>query len=134
MPLATPQREKNRICFSVSLFNIYIKWGFLIISGKNHLFRWLLTQMPDLKDRINQRDRDGCTLLHIVASSSEYSQKRSKYNYFFLFVWCFVFKWKNEQWKKTSDPGVYYFVLRMKMRKSFYLNVDFVMVTNIERF
>ncbi|XP_074431507.1 TPR and ankyrin repeat-containing protein 1 isoform X2 [Larus michahellis] len=49
-----------------------------IKARKNHLFRWLLTQRPDLKDRINQRDRDGCTLLHIVASSSEYSQKRSQ--------------------------------------------------------
>ncbi|NWW88824.1 TRNK1 protein, partial [Rhynochetos jubatus] len=49
-----------------------------IKARKNHLFRWLLTQRPDLKDRINQQDRDGCTLLHIVASSSEYSQKRSQ--------------------------------------------------------
>ncbi|NXJ66937.1 TRNK1 protein, partial [Rostratula benghalensis] len=49
-----------------------------IRARKNHLFRWLLTQKPDLKDRINQQDRDGCTLLHIVASSSEYSQKRSQ--------------------------------------------------------
>ncbi|XP_010072899.1 PREDICTED: TPR and ankyrin repeat-containing protein 1 [Pterocles gutturalis] len=47
-----------------------------IKARKNHLFRWLLAQRPDLKDRINQKDRDGCTLLHIVASSSEYSQKR----------------------------------------------------------
>ncbi|NWR71388.1 TRNK1 protein, partial [Centropus unirufus] len=49
-----------------------------IKAGKNHLFRWLLTQRPDLKDRINQQDRDGCTLLHIVASSSEYFQKQSQ--------------------------------------------------------
>ncbi|XP_053914940.1 TPR and ankyrin repeat-containing protein 1 isoform X2 [Cuculus canorus] len=49
-----------------------------IKARKNHLFRWLLTQRPDLKDRINQQDRDGCTLLHIVASSCEYSQKRSQ--------------------------------------------------------
>ncbi|NXY45550.1 TRNK1 protein, partial [Ceuthmochares aereus] len=49
-----------------------------IKARKNHLFKWLLTQRPDLKDRINQQDRDGCTLLHIVASSSEYSQKRSQ--------------------------------------------------------
>ncbi|XP_009953660.1 PREDICTED: TPR and ankyrin repeat-containing protein 1, partial [Leptosomus discolor] len=47
-----------------------------IKARKNHLFRWLLAQRPDLKDRVNQQDRDGCTLLHIVASSSEYSQKR----------------------------------------------------------
>ncbi|XP_040446265.1 TPR and ankyrin repeat-containing protein 1 isoform X1 [Falco naumanni] len=49
-----------------------------IKARKNHLFRWLLTQRPDLKDKINQQDRDGCNLLHIVASSSEYSQKRSQ--------------------------------------------------------
>ncbi|XP_033917853.1 TPR and ankyrin repeat-containing protein 1 [Melopsittacus undulatus] len=47
-----------------------------IKARKNHLFSWLLTQRPDLKDRINKKDRDGCTLLHVVASSSEYSQKR----------------------------------------------------------
>ncbi|XP_074006564.1 TPR and ankyrin repeat-containing protein 1 isoform X1 [Numenius arquata] len=49
-----------------------------IRARKNHLFRWLLTQRPDLKDRINQQDREGCTLLHVVASSNEYSQKRSQ--------------------------------------------------------
>uniref|UniRef100_A0A803YC89 Tetratricopeptide repeat and ankyrin repeat containing 1 n=1 Tax=Meleagris gallopavo TaxID=9103 RepID=A0A803YC89_MELGA len=47
-----------------------------IKAKKNHIFRWLLSQRPDLKDRINQQDRDGCTLLHIVASSSDYSRKR----------------------------------------------------------
>ncbi|NXI49840.1 TRNK1 protein, partial [Chloroceryle aenea] len=49
-----------------------------IRARKNHLFRWLLTQRPDLKDRINEQDRDGCTLLHVVASSSEYTQKRNQ--------------------------------------------------------
>ncbi|KAM6282974.1 TPR and ankyrin repeat-containing protein 1 [Porphyrio hochstetteri] len=49
-----------------------------IKARKNHLFRWLLTQKPDLKERINQQDRDGCTLLHIVATSSEYFQKRNQ--------------------------------------------------------
>ncbi|NXG23123.1 TRNK1 protein, partial [Grallaria varia] len=49
-----------------------------IKATKNHLFRWLLTQRPDLRDRINQQDGDGNTLLHIVASSTEYSQKRSQ--------------------------------------------------------
>lgn len=57
-----------------------------IISEKNHIFRWLLSQRPDLKDRINQQDRDGCTLLHIVASSSDYSRKRSKCNSFFFIL------------------------------------------------
>ncbi|NXY88396.1 TRNK1 protein, partial [Alcedo cyanopectus] len=49
-----------------------------IRARKNHLFRWLLTQRPDLKERINEQDRDGCTLLHVVASSSEYTQKRNQ--------------------------------------------------------
>ncbi|XP_051466329.1 TPR and ankyrin repeat-containing protein 1 isoform X1 [Apus apus] len=49
-----------------------------IRARRNHFFRWLLTRRPDLKDRLNQQDRDGCTLLHIVASSNEYSQKRSQ--------------------------------------------------------
>ena len=113
--------------------------GFFIVSGKNHLFRWLLTQRPDLKDRINQQDRDGCTLLHVVASSSDYSQKRSKYNSLCVCVcmcvcvcvWCFVFIWENEEWQKISDPGVYCFMQSRKMRKCFFLNVDFVVVANI---
>ncbi|NXA49639.1 TRNK1 protein, partial [Nothocercus julius] len=45
-----------------------------IQAKRNHLFRWLLTQRPHLKDGINQQDRDGCTVLHVVASS-EYSRK-----------------------------------------------------------
>lgn len=93
MHLATPGSVS-----AVSLFTMYNKWGSFIISGKNHLFRWLLTQRPDLKERINQQEREGCTLLHIVASSSGYSQKRSKYNYFCVCVcvWWFVFIWRNE--------------------------------------
>ncbi|NXH15878.1 TRNK1 protein, partial [Bucco capensis] len=49
-----------------------------IRARKNHLFKWLMSQRPDLKERINEQDRDGCTLLHVVATSSEYSQKRSQ--------------------------------------------------------
>ncbi|NWX84042.1 TRNK1 protein, partial [Nothoprocta pentlandii] len=45
-----------------------------IQAKRSDLFRWLLTQRPHLKDGINQQDRDGCTVLHIVASS-EYSRK-----------------------------------------------------------
>ncbi|NWU99885.1 TRNK1 protein, partial [Upupa epops] len=50
-----------------------------IKARKNSLFRWLLSQRPDLKDRINEQDGDGCTLLHVVASSDEYSHKHSEY-------------------------------------------------------
>ncbi|XP_025957142.2 TPR and ankyrin repeat-containing protein 1 isoform X1 [Dromaius novaehollandiae] len=48
--------------------------GLCIKAKRNHLFRWLLVQKPHLKDRINQQDRDGRTVLHVVASS-EYSRK-----------------------------------------------------------
>lgn len=70
-----------------------------IISEKNHIFRWLLSQRPDLKDRINQQDRDGCTLLHIVASSSDYSRKRSKYSSFFVIPTCVVVCFHMEKMK-----------------------------------
>ncbi|NXN99379.1 TRNK1 protein, partial [Rhinopomastus cyanomelas] len=46
-----------------------------IKARNNHLFKWLLSHRPDLKNRINEQDGDGCTLLHIVASSNDYSQK-----------------------------------------------------------
>ncbi|NXU87811.1 TRNK1 protein, partial [Xiphorhynchus elegans] len=61
---------------SIGVYPLHAVIKLCIKATKNHLFRWLLTQRPDLKDRINQQDRDGSTLLHIVASSSEYSQKR----------------------------------------------------------
>ncbi|NXM78890.1 TRNK1 protein, partial [Serilophus lunatus] len=61
---------------SIGVYPLHAVIRLCIKATKNHLFRWLLTQRPDLKDRINQQDRDGLTLLHIVASSSEYSQKR----------------------------------------------------------
>ncbi|NWR89803.1 TRNK1 protein, partial [Furnarius figulus] len=63
---------------SIGVYPLHAVIKLCIKATKNHLFRWLLTQRPDLKDRINQQDRDGSTLLHIVASSSEYSQKRSQ--------------------------------------------------------
>ncbi|NWI87759.1 TRNK1 protein, partial [Pitta sordida] len=61
---------------SIGVYPLHAVIRLCIKATKNHLFRWLLTQRPDLKDGINQQDRDGLTLLHIVASSSEYSQKR----------------------------------------------------------
>ncbi|KAL0593434.1 TPR and ankyrin repeat-containing protein 1 [Plecturocebus cupreus] len=38
--------------------------------GENHLFRWLMDHKPEWKGRINQKDGDGCTVLHIVAAHS----------------------------------------------------------------
>ncbi|NWS71047.1 TRNK1 protein, partial [Crotophaga sulcirostris] len=61
---------------TIGVYPLHSVMRLCIKARKNHLFKWLLTQRPDLMDRINQQDRDGCTLLHIVASSSEYSQKR----------------------------------------------------------
>ncbi|KAL2307735.1 hypothetical protein Nmel_000711 [Mimus melanotis] len=60
---------------SIRLYPLHAVIRLCIKATKNHLFRWLLTWRPELKDRINQKDRDGQTLLHIVASSSEYTQK-----------------------------------------------------------
>ncbi|NXE98771.1 TRNK1 protein, partial [Menura novaehollandiae] len=61
---------------SIGAYPLHAVIRLCIKARKNHLFRWLLSWRPELKDRINQKDRDGHTLLHIVASSSEYSQKR----------------------------------------------------------
>ncbi|NXA75537.1 TRNK1 protein, partial [Thryothorus ludovicianus] len=61
---------------SIGLYPLHAVIRLCIKATNNHLFRWLLTWRPELKDRINQKDGDGQTLLHIVASSSEYSQKR----------------------------------------------------------
>ncbi|NXY13840.1 TRNK1 protein, partial [Atrichornis clamosus] len=61
---------------SIGAYPLHAVIRLCIKARKNHLFRWLLTWRPELKDRINQKDRDGHTLLHTVASSSEYSQKR----------------------------------------------------------
>ncbi|TRZ26625.1 hypothetical protein HGM15179_000506 [Zosterops borbonicus] len=61
---------------SIGLYPLHAVIRLCIKATKNNLFRWLLISRPELKDRINQKDRDGQTLLHIVASSSEYSQKR----------------------------------------------------------
>ncbi|NWR55162.1 TRNK1 protein, partial [Bucorvus abyssinicus] len=63
---------------SIGAYVLHAVIRLCIKAKKNHLFRWLLTQRPDLKNRINEQDRDGRTLLHVVASSSEYSQKRSQ--------------------------------------------------------
>ncbi|XP_071592123.1 TPR and ankyrin repeat-containing protein 1 isoform X1 [Heliangelus exortis] len=63
---------------TIGVYPLHAVIRLCIKARRNHLFVWLLTQRPDLKDRLNERDRDGCTLLHIVASSNEYSQKRSQ--------------------------------------------------------
>lgn len=41
-----------------------------IRARENHLFRWLMDYKPEWKGRINQKDEDGRTVLHIVAAHS----------------------------------------------------------------
>ncbi|XP_023368914.1 TPR and ankyrin repeat-containing protein 1 [Otolemur garnettii] len=41
-----------------------------IQARENHLFKWLMDHKPEWKGRINQKDEDGCTVLHIVAAHS----------------------------------------------------------------
>nr|KAF6421423.1 hypothetical protein HJG59_018697 [Molossus molossus] len=41
-----------------------------IQARENHLFRWLMEHQPEWKGRVNQKDKDGCTVLHIVAAHS----------------------------------------------------------------
>ncbi|XP_012600871.2 TPR and ankyrin repeat-containing protein 1 isoform X2 [Microcebus murinus] len=41
-----------------------------IQARENRLFRWLMDHKPEWKGRINQKDQDGCTVLHIVAAHS----------------------------------------------------------------
>ncbi|XP_016054334.1 PREDICTED: TPR and ankyrin repeat-containing protein 1 isoform X2 [Miniopterus natalensis] len=48
-----------------------------IQARENHLFRWLMEHQPEWKGRVNQKDQDGCTILHMVAAhSSGYLIKR----------------------------------------------------------
>uniref|UniRef100_A0A8C5ZHL8 Tetratricopeptide repeat and ankyrin repeat containing 1 n=1 Tax=Marmota marmota marmota TaxID=9994 RepID=A0A8C5ZHL8_MARMA len=41
-----------------------------IQARENQLFRWLMDHKPEWKGRINQKDEDGCTVLHVVAAHS----------------------------------------------------------------
>eukprot|EP00069_Balaena_mysticetus_P001718 bmy_15542T0 len=41
-----------------------------IQARENHLFRWLMDYKPEWRGRINQKDDDGCTVLHVVAAHS----------------------------------------------------------------
>ncbi|XP_037382087.1 TPR and ankyrin repeat-containing protein 1 isoform X2 [Talpa occidentalis] len=41
-----------------------------IQAKENQLFRWLMDHRPEWKGRINQKDEDGCTVLHVVAAHS----------------------------------------------------------------
>ncbi|XP_030407140.1 TPR and ankyrin repeat-containing protein 1 isoform X3 [Gopherus evgoodei] len=62
---------------SIGAYPLHAIINLCIKAKGNHLFTWLLDKIPDLKDRINQQDQDGCTVLHVVAShSSGYPMKR----------------------------------------------------------
>ncbi|XP_067417029.1 TPR and ankyrin repeat-containing protein 1 isoform X2 [Emydura macquarii macquarii] len=62
---------------SIGAYPLHAIINLCIKAKGNHLFRWLLDHIPDLKHSINQQDRDGCTVLHVAAShSSGYPMKR----------------------------------------------------------
>ncbi|XP_053785696.1 TPR and ankyrin repeat-containing protein 1 isoform X2 [Desmodus rotundus] len=41
-----------------------------IQARESRLFRWLMEFQPEWKGRVNQKDQDGCTVLHVVAAYS----------------------------------------------------------------
>ncbi|XP_077667201.1 TPR and ankyrin repeat-containing protein 1 isoform X3 [Eretmochelys imbricata] len=66
---------------SIGTYPLHAIINLCIKAKGNHLFRWLLDEIPDLKGSINQQDQDGCTVLHVVAShSSGYPMKRQTEN------------------------------------------------------
>uniref|UniRef100_A0A8C3HIW8 Tetratricopeptide repeat and ankyrin repeat containing 1 n=1 Tax=Chrysemys picta bellii TaxID=8478 RepID=A0A8C3HIW8_CHRPI len=66
---------------SIGAYPLHAIINLCIKAKGNHLFRWLLDEIPDLKGSINQQDQDGCTVLHVVAShSSGYPTKRQTEN------------------------------------------------------
>ncbi|XP_044860938.1 LOW QUALITY PROTEIN: TPR and ankyrin repeat-containing protein 1 [Mauremys mutica] len=62
---------------SIGAYPLHAIINLCIKAKGNHLFTWLLDEIPDLKISINQQDQDGCTVLHVAAShSSGYPMKR----------------------------------------------------------
>uniref|UniRef100_G1MHV0 Tetratricopeptide repeat and ankyrin repeat containing 1 n=1 Tax=Ailuropoda melanoleuca TaxID=9646 RepID=G1MHV0_AILME len=54
---------------SVGPYPLHALMRLCIQAKENHLFRWLMDHKPEWKGRINQKDEDGCTVLHVVASA-----------------------------------------------------------------
>ncbi|KAM9187432.1 TPR and ankyrin repeat-containing protein 1 [Dugong dugon] len=62
---------------SIGPYPLHALMRLCIQARGNHLFRWVMTEKPEWKGRINQTDKDGCTVLHIVATHSPgYSIRR----------------------------------------------------------
>ncbi|XP_037703012.1 TPR and ankyrin repeat-containing protein 1 [Choloepus didactylus] len=62
---------------SIGPYPLHALMRLCIRAQENHLFRWLMEYKPEWKGRINQKDEDGCTVLHVVAAhSSGYLLKR----------------------------------------------------------
>ncbi|XP_076985962.1 TPR and ankyrin repeat-containing protein 1 isoform X2 [Tamandua tetradactyla] len=62
---------------SIGPYPLHALMRLCIQARENHLFRWLMEYKPEWKGRINQKDEDGCTVLHVVASRpSGYHLKR----------------------------------------------------------
>ncbi|XP_006890721.1 PREDICTED: TPR and ankyrin repeat-containing protein 1 [Elephantulus edwardii] len=55
---------------SIGPYPLHALMRLCIQAKDNHLFQWLMDFKPEWKGRINQKDEDGCTVLHIVAAHS----------------------------------------------------------------
>ncbi|XP_023410615.2 TPR and ankyrin repeat-containing protein 1 isoform X1 [Loxodonta africana] len=55
---------------SIGPYPLHALMRLCIQAGENHLFRWVMTHKPEWKGRINQKDEDDRTVLHIVAAHS----------------------------------------------------------------
>uniref|UniRef100_A0A673TAS5 Tetratricopeptide repeat and ankyrin repeat containing 1 n=1 Tax=Suricata suricatta TaxID=37032 RepID=A0A673TAS5_SURSU len=69
-----PRLVQWLICIGASIetigpYPLHALMRLCIQAKENHLFRWLMDHKPEWKGRINQKDGDGCTVLHVVASS-----------------------------------------------------------------
>ncbi|XP_054990974.1 TPR and ankyrin repeat-containing protein 1 isoform X1 [Sorex araneus] len=53
---------------SIGPYPLHALMRLCIQARENHLFRWLMDHKPEWKGRINQKDEDGCTVLHMVAT------------------------------------------------------------------
>ncbi|XP_039093158.1 TPR and ankyrin repeat-containing protein 1 [Hyaena hyaena] len=62
------------ICIGASIetigpYPLHALMRLCIQAKENHLFRWLMDHKPEWKGRINQKDEEGCTVLHVVAAT-----------------------------------------------------------------
>ncbi|XP_032717149.1 TPR and ankyrin repeat-containing protein 1 isoform X1 [Lontra canadensis] len=69
-----PKLVQWLICIGASIetigpYPLHALMRLCIQAKENHLFRWLMDHKPEWKGRINQKDEDGCTVLHVVAAA-----------------------------------------------------------------